>query len=55
MRVRSTQKLPSPSPRLAAKARAMAAAMAIPAAADRKLCDVSPAIWEKVETVVSGT
>ncbi len=36
------------SPRLAAKARARAAATAMPAAAEAKFCTVSPAIWAKL-------
>ncbi len=47
MRTRSAQKLPSVSPRLAAKARATAAATAIPAAAEAKFCTVNPAICER--------
>jgi len=48
-RVRSTQKLPMvpapfPSPRRV-KPRARAIATAIPAAAEMKLCQASPAIW----------
>ncbi len=37
------------------RARDGAAAMAMPAAADRKLWLVRPAIWEKADIVVSGT
>ncbi len=35
------------------KARANAAAMVAPVAAETKFCTVSPTIWLKVETVVS--
>ena len=45
MRVRSAQKLPSSLTALPANARATMAAAAMPVAADRKLCTVSPHIW----------
>ena len=45
MRVRSTQKLPSSFSPPAANARATITAAAMPVAAERKLCTVSPHIW----------
>ena len=44
VRVRSTQKLPIVFALRRANPRITAAAIAIPAAAERKLCDVSPTI-----------
>ena len=53
-RVRSAQKLPSSRKAPAANARITATATAMPVAADRKLCTVSPSICAPFEMPLSG-